>query len=142
MAYRAEDVERAAEGLPVPLRDILHTLLRRNPAERFATAAELETVMRARLAQLGPYTGEDAVKEVQRALVAAGERLWALEVPEDEGGITPPVTEAVSEEERSTTTEPSSGSRTATPSTRHQDEVTTAPGNNGQRQPRKKQPNT
>jgi len=28
MAYRSEDVERAAEGLPVPLRDILHTLLR------------------------------------------------------------------------------------------------------------------
>jgi serine/threonine-protein kinase len=43
--------------------------LGRNLAERFATAAELETVMRARLAQLGPYTGEDAVRDVQRALV-------------------------------------------------------------------------
>ena len=67
MAYRSEDIERAAEGLPVPLRAILHTLLRRNPADRFATAAELEHVMRARLAQLGLYSGEDAVKEVQWA---------------------------------------------------------------------------
>ena len=39
MAYRSEDVERAAEGLPVPLRDILHTLLRRNPTDRFTTAS-------------------------------------------------------------------------------------------------------
>lgn len=93
MAYRSEDVERAAEGLPVPLRDILHTLLRRDPAERFATAAELEQVLRARLARLGPYTGEDAVKEVQRALVEAGDRLWELAVPDDEGGITVPVTD-------------------------------------------------
>ena len=62
MAYRSEDVERAAEGLPVPLRDILHTLLRRNPTDRFTTAAELETVMRARLEQLGLYSGEDAVR--------------------------------------------------------------------------------
>jgi len=92
MAYRPEDVARAAEGLPVPLRDILHTLLRRDPTERFATAAELETVMRARLAQLGHYTGEDAVREVQRALVEAGDRLWDLDVANDEGGITPLVT--------------------------------------------------
>jgi serine/threonine-protein kinase len=111
MAYRSEDVERAAEGLPVPLRDILHTLLRRNPAERFATAAELETVMRARLAQLGPYTGEDAVREVQRALVDAGDRLSDLDVSEDEGGITPPVTEAASADERSTETEPTNRER-------------------------------
>jgi len=86
MAYRSEDIERAAEGLPVPLRAILHTLLRRNPADRFATAAELEHVMRARLAQLGLYSGEDAVKEVQWALLEASDRLWDFEVPEDEGG--------------------------------------------------------
>lgn len=128
MAYRSEDIERAAEGLPVPLRDILHTLLRRNPAERFATAAELEGVMRARLAQLGPYTGEDAVKEVQWALVDAGDRLWDLEVLEDEGGITAPVTGTLSPDELSTAPEPRTGSQTATASMRHPDEVTTAPG--------------
>ena len=32
MAHRSEDMEYAVEGGPVPLRDILHTLLRRNPA--------------------------------------------------------------------------------------------------------------
>ena len=127
MAYRSEDIERAAEGLPVPLRDILHTLLRRNPTERFTTAAELETVMRARLEQLGPYSGEDAVREVQRALVEAGSRLWDLEVPEDEGGITPPVTEAVREDELSTESDPSNSAWTIAASPRHPDEVTTAP---------------
>ena len=79
--------------MPVPLRDILYTLLRSNLAERFATAAELEHVMRARLAPLGPYSGADAVKEVQQALVEAGDMLWDLEVPEDEGGIVLPMPE-------------------------------------------------
>ena len=32
--------------------------------------------MRARLAKLGPYPGEDAVKEAQQALLDAGDRLW------------------------------------------------------------------
>ena len=129
MAYRSEDVERAAEGLPVPLRDILHTLLRRAPAERFATAAELEAVMRARLAQLGPYTCEDAVKEVQWALVEAGDRLWDLEVPEDEGGITPPVTGTLNPDEVSTE-EGEHEERTTAKAIPlpHPDEVPTEPG--------------
>ena len=139
MAYHAEDVERAAEGLPVPLRDILHTLLRRNPAERFATAAELETVMRARLAQLGPYTVEDAVNEVQRALVEAGDRLWDFEVPEDEGGITMPVIETASADKFSTRTDPPTGEQTMVASPRHPDEVTTVPGG-GPRRSSKRQP--
>lgn len=128
MAYRSEDVERAAEGLPVPLRDILHTLLRRNPAERFATAAEVETVMRARLAQLEAYTGEEAVREVQQALVEAGDRLRDFDLPEDEGGITPAVTEDAHADELATQTEPPNGTRTLAALTRHPDEVTTAPG--------------
>ena len=128
MAYRSEDVEHAAEGVPVPLRDIFHTLLRRTPAERFATAAELEAVMRARLARLGPYTSEDAVREVQRALVEAGDRLWELEVPEDEGGITAPISASLCSDAPSTETGPAGGSRAAAASTRHPDEVTTAPG--------------
>jgi eukaryotic-like serine/threonine-protein kinase len=128
MSYRSVDVEHAAESLSVPLRDILHTLLRPEPSERFATAAELETVMRARLAQLGPYSSADAVKEVQRALVEAGDRLWDLEVPEDEGGITPSVAKQASTNEISTETEPSTNARSIAASTRHPDEVTTAPG--------------
>lgn len=139
MAYRSEDVERAAEGLPVPLRDTLHTLLRRNPAERFATAAELETVMRARLAQLGPYSGEDAVREVQRALVEAGDRLWELDVPDDEGGITAPIAASLSSDKLPAERAPSGDSQKAAASARHPDEVTTAPGD-GTRHAVRKQP--
>ena len=128
MNANTEDIERAAEGLPVPLRDILHTLLRRNPAERFATAAELETVMRARLAQLGPYSAEDAVREVQQALVEVGDRLRDFDLPDDEGGITPPMREDACADELSTETEPPNGPRRAVASTRHPDEGTTTPG--------------
>jgi len=84
--------------------------------------------MRARLEQLGLYSGEDAVREVQRAFVEAGERLWDSEVPEDEGGITPPLAEAASEDELSTQTEPPNAARAIASSTRHPDEVTTVPG--------------
>jgi|GEM_PF-4205384 len=66
--FRSADVEQAAQGLSVPLRDILHTMLRRSPAERFGTAAELEVVLRAQLARLGPYAREDALGEIQQAL--------------------------------------------------------------------------
>ncbi|WP_375742089.1 serine/threonine protein kinase [Corallococcus interemptor] len=133
MSYRSVDVERAAEGLSVSLRDILHTLLRPEPSERFATASELEGLLRARLARLPHYSGEDAVKEVQWALVEAGDRLWDLEVPEDEGGIAPPVIEAASADELSKETEPTNSARTIAASTRHPDEVTTAPGEGARR---------
>jgi len=46
------------------------------------------------------------VREAQQTLMEAGGRLWDLEVPEDEGGITPPLAEAASEDELSTQTEP------------------------------------
>ncbi|RKG99322.1 serine/threonine protein kinase [Corallococcus sp. CA053C] len=139
MAFRSEDVERAAEGLSVPLRDILHTLLRHDPTERFATAAELERVLRARLAQLPPYTGDDALKEVQQALEEADPRLWDIDVPEDEGGIAVPIPDIPSPDE--VPTEPASHSKSWRRATtkRQPDEVTTAPGAGthlaGRRQP-------
>ena len=112
----------------MPLRDIIHPLLQRKPSERFATAVDLDAVLRARLAKLGPYLGEDAVKEVQRALVGAGDRLWDLEVPDDEGGITAPMGSALSQDESSTKTEPTMNVRTVAPPMRHPDEVTTVSG--------------
>ncbi|NOJ95322.1 serine/threonine protein kinase [Corallococcus coralloides] len=123
MVFRSEDVERAAEGLSVPLRDILHTLLRRDPAERFATASELERVLRARQAQWAPYSGEDAVTEVQQALAEADTLLWDIKVPDDEGGISVPVEDEIP-------TQPASprDSRGPLKTQRHPDEVTTAPG--------------
>jgi len=119
MAYRSEDVERAAAGLSVPLRDILHTLLQRTPEDRFATAAELEAVLRAALARFGSYGGEDAVREVQMALVDAGERLAELELPGDEGGIAIPPGIDLSRPDAIPTREP-----TTEP---HPDEIPTQP---------------
>ncbi|MBZ4374963.1 serine/threonine-protein kinase [Corallococcus sp. AS-1-6] len=127
MAFRSEDVERAAEGLSVPLRDILHTLLRHAPSERFATAAELERVMRARQARLPPYSGEDAVKEVQQALAEADTLLWDIEVPDDEGGISVPFPAAPSQDEIPTGPATHRGPRSPV-AKRPPDEVTTAPG--------------
>lgn len=139
MAFRSEDVERAAEGLSVPLRDILHTLLRHDPTERFATAVELERVLRARLAQLPPYSSEDALKEVQQALAEADRQLWDIDVPEDEGGIAVPIFDTPNPDE--IPTEPASHGKSSrlAKTKRLPDEVTTAPGGGphraGRRQP-------
>ena len=128
MSYRSVDVERAAEGLSVPLRDILHTLLRPEPSERFATASELEGLLRARLAQLPPYSGEDAVREVQQALAEAENQLWDIEVPDDEGGIAVPMLDMTHPDEIPTARVCRGGSRKRATTTRHPDDVTTVPG--------------
>ncbi|WP_338867949.1 serine/threonine protein kinase [Myxococcus stipitatus] len=138
MAYGSEDVERAAQGLSVPLRDILHALLCRNPAERIGTAAELELVLRAQLARLGGYTREEALQEAQHALGEASEGLWEFELPSDEGGITPPVTEMWSRSEP--TTDSASPRGTRRPSSSAPDEVPTEPGAGPRRRTLTKQP--
>ncbi|CAM4063420.1 serine/threonine-protein kinase [Corallococcus exiguus] len=139
MSYRPVDVERAAEGLSVPLRDILHTLLRPEPSERFATASELEGLLRSRLAQLPPYSGENALREVQQALAESENQLWDLEVPDDEGGIAVPMLDTPHPDEIPTTPASRSGSRKLALKKRHPDDVTTVPGpgarRTGSRQP-------
>ncbi|RKH78800.1 serine/threonine protein kinase [Corallococcus sp. AB045] len=127
MSYRSVDVERAAEGLSVPLRDILHTLLQPEPSERFATASELESLLRARLAQLPPYSGENAVKEVQLALAGADRLLWDIEVPSDEGGIVMPIAHISNQDGISTAPSLREGIRGGLRRGRHPDEITTAP---------------
>jgi hypothetical protein len=52
-----------------------------------------------------------AVKEVQQALVEAGDRPWDVDLPDDEGGITPRVTEDASGDEASKDTAPPQGKR-------------------------------
>jgi eukaryotic-like serine/threonine-protein kinase len=128
MSYRSVDVERAAQGLSVPLRDILHTLLRPEPSERFATASELEGLLRARLARLPPYSGEDAVREVQQALVEAENPLWDIDVRDDEGGIAVPILDMPHPDKVPTAPASRGGSRKRAPETRHADDVTTVPG--------------
>ena len=89
MAYRPDDVELALLGLSEPLSAILRKLLQRKQWERFATADELEAALRARLAELGPFTPADAVKEVEQALSDAGEAMEAMNLMDDEGGFVP-----------------------------------------------------
>jgi len=89
MVYRAQDIGRAAFGVSKQLRALFYKLLRRRPAERFQSAAELEAAARARLGQLGPYGAADAVNEVQQALFEAGEALEELNLLDDEGGFVP-----------------------------------------------------
>jgi eukaryotic-like serine/threonine-protein kinase len=90
MSFRVKDVSKATFGLSKPLRSLLHQVLRRQKEARPETAAELESKLRALLASRGPYSGADAVKEVQQALLEGGEALEELDLlEEDEGGISP-----------------------------------------------------
>jgi hypothetical protein len=54
-------------------------------------------------------------------------QLWDIEVPDDEGGIAVPILNTPHPDETPTQTEAPNGSRTTAASTRHPDEVTTAP---------------
>jgi len=86
--YQPEDVEKAVEGQPEPLKVILHKALRRKPAERYATAAELRDAVRAVLAQMPqPYGRMEAHEEVARLISEASAERERLELPQD--GIFP-----------------------------------------------------
>ncbi|MCP3102790.1 hypothetical protein LZ198_28330, partial [Myxococcus sp. K15C18031901] len=89
MAFRPDDVELALLGLSQPLCAILRKLLLRKQWERFETAIELEAALRARLAELGPYTATDAVREVEQGLSDAGDAMEELNLMDDEGGFVP-----------------------------------------------------
>jgi serine/threonine protein kinase len=76
--YTSRDVEHLAATLPHPLKQPLHKLLQRNPAERHQTAAELEAELRAHLDRLGTYGPKEAAEEISHVLTAAGEQLVGL----------------------------------------------------------------
>jgi len=78
--FTPADVERAVDGLSLPLGALVKRLLRREPEERFQTAAELEQALRSRLAVVGPYSGAEAVAEVQNAINAVGKALIAFKM--------------------------------------------------------------
>ncbi|HEX8702468.1 MAG TPA: serine/threonine-protein kinase [Myxococcaceae bacterium] len=63
-SFNAGDVERLAQSVPEPTRRILHKLLRHEPEERYASAAELEQALRERLQGLEPYGALEAAEEV------------------------------------------------------------------------------
>ncbi|RKH22563.1 serine/threonine protein kinase [Corallococcus praedator] len=68
-AYRPEDIDSLMFRLSPALRAILHRLLKRDRAERYATAEEVEAALRARATELGGhYGGAEAAEEFQKAL--------------------------------------------------------------------------
>lgn len=79
-SFTPADVERMSAGLAAPLKAMVERLLRREPAERFQTAVEVEEAMQARLAVVGPYGAAEAVAEVHKMLEDVGEALVAEEV--------------------------------------------------------------
>jgi serine/threonine-protein kinase len=86
--YLSEDVERAVEGQLEPIKVILHKALRRNPAERYATAAELRDAVRSVLAQMPQHYGRmEANEEIARLISEASAERDRLELPQD--GIFP-----------------------------------------------------
>ncbi|MBZ4414991.1 protein kinase [Myxococcus sp. RHSTA-1-4] len=77
--FTPADVAKAAENLSEPVRALFLKLLRRNPAERFASAAEAEDRMRKLLHERDDYGHARAAAELQAALEEAGEALAAEE---------------------------------------------------------------
>jgi len=83
-SFDSGDVERLAQDVPEPTRFILHKLLRQDPAERYASAAELEQALRERLEGLGPYGASEAAEEVFLLQAEALGLAFLLPVEEEE----------------------------------------------------------
>lgn len=67
--YTLEDVERAAAPLPEGLKAIVRRALKRRPAERYETVAEMLQDMRVQLLALAPgYGRKEAVVDVERLI--------------------------------------------------------------------------
>lgn len=79
-AYQPEDLEQLVARLSPPLRALLHRLLQREPADRYATAEAVVAVLRAWRDTLPLYGSEDAAEEIHQALVGAGRELAESEL--------------------------------------------------------------
>lgn len=79
-SFTPADVERMSAGLAAPVKALVGQLLRREPSERFQTAAEVEEAMQARLAVVGPYGAAEAVAEVHTMMEELGQARVAEEV--------------------------------------------------------------
>jgi serine/threonine-protein kinase len=68
-SYTPEDVGRETEGLPEAVRAIVHRALRRDPAERYASAEEMRHHLRTQLIALAPgYGRREAAEELAEAI--------------------------------------------------------------------------
>ncbi|NVJ27612.1 serine/threonine protein kinase [Myxococcus sp. AM011] len=87
-------VEKAVAPLPEDIKAVLHTALRANPQERFATAADMRDALRgaARAQRMAPYGREEVSKEASRVRSEGSELRDVVEF--GEAGIYPQGLEA------------------------------------------------
>ncbi|RKH60303.1 serine/threonine-protein kinase [Corallococcus llansteffanensis] len=92
-SFSPAEVEAAVAKLSPDVKTVLHTALRSNPEERFATAADMRDVLRAALATRHPgYARQEAAEEVARVLAEGSCLRDAVEF--GEGGLFPEGMEA------------------------------------------------
>ncbi|MBZ4374641.1 serine/threonine-protein kinase [Corallococcus sp. AS-1-6] len=82
------DVEAAVAGLSPDVKALLHTALRADPTERFATAAEMGAALRTALAKRPPGFGRHEASEEVGVVLAEGSCLRDT-VEFGEGGLFP-----------------------------------------------------
>jgi serine/threonine protein kinase len=91
--YGPEDVERAVRDLPEALKAIIHKALRKAPAERYTTAAEMRDALLGALGQMPqPYGRKEAREEVSKRISDASAHRDRLELPQE--GLFPEGLEA------------------------------------------------
>ncbi|MFP2934064.1 serine/threonine protein kinase [Pyxidicoccus sp. 3LG] len=73
--FTPADVDAATQGLSEPTRAIFRKLLRREPAERYASALELQEDLSNVLRERGGYSAKNAADAIQAALRRAGEAM-------------------------------------------------------------------
>ncbi|EAU65467.1 protein kinase domain, putative [Stigmatella aurantiaca DW4/3-1] len=86
--YEPDDVEKAVRGLPESVKAIIHKALRRDPAQRYVTAAEMRDALLGALAQMPrPYGRKEVHEEVLQLISDASAHRDRLELPQE--GIFP-----------------------------------------------------
>jgi eukaryotic-like serine/threonine-protein kinase len=89
LRFGPEEVTRACEEVPEPLRRIVARALRTNPTDRYPRASEMRDELRACLLELKrPYGAAEAAKELMSILEAASSR-DQLDASSIERGILP-----------------------------------------------------
>lgn len=86
--FSPADVESAVAGLSPDVKALLHTALRADPTERFATAADMRDALRTALAKQHPGHGRTEASEEVAAVLAEGSCMRDA-VEFGEGGLFP-----------------------------------------------------
>jgi serine/threonine-protein kinase len=90
LRFGPEEVERASQAVPEPLRRIVARALRQEPTERYPTAGDMATELRQYLLTLGkPYGAKQLEEEVARVLKNASDHRRLDAYGTVEGGVLP-----------------------------------------------------